>query len=165
LDKVAWARYSKKTPRKSFVKALPHNAVNVFVMGQASGAYDAAYRLVAEDGVQIRDNALESARQAANKYLEKVLPGGYFLKVNVFPHNVIRENKMILGAGADRLQKGMRHAYGRPTDRGARVYRGQVLFHLLTSSDKGEVALEALRRAKLKLPGRFSIVTAPAGAS
>ncbi|MEM3030155.1 MAG: 50S ribosomal protein L16 [Candidatus Micrarchaeia archaeon] len=165
LNKAAWTRYSKKMPRKSFVKALPHNAVSIYAMGQANPAFDSLFRLVAEEGVQVRDNALESARQAANKYLEKTLPGGYFLKVDVYPHNVIRENKMILGAGADRLQKGMRHAYGRPTDRGARVHRGQVIFRLSTTSEKAGHAREALRRAKLKLPGRFSIIAAPAGAA
>lgn len=162
---MAWTRYSKKVPRKSFVKALPHNAVSVYVMGQANPAYDMLFRLVAEEDVQARDNALESARQAANKYLEKVLQGGYLLRVNVFPHNVIRENKMILGAGADRLQKGMRHAYGRPTDRGARIHAGQTVFSLLTTSEKSDIAREALRRAKCKLPGKFSIIATPAGAA
>ncbi|VVC02594.1 50S ribosomal protein L10e [Candidatus Burarchaeum australiense] len=136
---------------------MPHNSVQIFIMGNAKNAYDTRLDLVANEGVQIRDNSLESARQAINKYLEKHAPGAYFLRVRVFPHNVIRENKMILGAGADRLQKGMRKAYGRPTDRGARVPAQQAIFTLLIDSKNRKLADEAYRRAKLKLPGRFSV--------
>lgn len=165
LEKVSWARFSKKKPRKNFIKAMPHSSVQIFVMGNAQGNYDAKLELVADEPVQIRDNSLESARQAINKYLEKNLPGAYFLRVNVFPHNVIRENKMILGAGADRLQKGMRLAYGRPNDRGARVYAGSPIYTMLINSKNRKLADEAYRRAKLKLPGFFTVKVSPVKAS
>jgi len=89
LGKVPWARYSKKKPRKSFVKAMPHLSLNVYMMGQ-KGSYDTQMDLVAGGDIQLRDNALESARQAANKYLEKVMLNQYFVRILVYPHNVIR---------------------------------------------------------------------------
>jgi len=155
IGKVSWTRFSKKKPRKSYVKALPHNAVQIFNMGDAGKKYEMEIELVAGDNVQLRDSAIEAARQAANKYLEKQLPAGYYFKVLIFPHNVIRENKMIVGAGADRLQKGMRKAFGRPSDRAARVKANQEIFVFrMMRKDEG-IIKEAIRRATLKLSGAY----------
>ncbi|MFH0817829.1 MAG: 50S ribosomal protein L16 [Candidatus Micrarchaeota archaeon] len=158
VGKAPWSRFSKKTPRKSFVKALPHNSLLVFSMG-VGGNYEIRMDLIADYAVQARDNSLESARQAANKYLEKAIPGAYSLKILVFPHNVIRENKMVSGAGADRIQKGMRQSFGRPTDRAARIAKRQKIFSAFVSEKNAQFVKEAYRRAKGKLPGSFSIVT------
>ncbi|MFH1470949.1 MAG: 50S ribosomal protein L16 [Candidatus Micrarchaeota archaeon] len=157
IKNKAWSRYSKKKPRKSFVKALPHNSLTVFSMGTAGG-YELRMNLVADHMVQVRDNSLESARQAANKYLEKSIPGNYSLKILVFPHNVIRENKMVSGAGADRIQKGMRLSFGRPTDRAARIAKGQLFMSAFVNEKNVSFVKEAYRRARGKLPGSFSII-------
>ncbi|MCX8175286.1 MAG: 50S ribosomal protein L16 [Candidatus Micrarchaeota archaeon] len=158
LDKTPWTRYSKKKPRKSYVKAMPHLSLLVYEMGNRKQEFDFTYELVAQEGVQLRDNALEAARQAANKYLEKTIPNQYFFKVRVYPHNVIRENKMIAGAGADRLQKGMRRAYGRPTDRAARVKENQPVFTIHVSKENAPHIEEAFRRAMRKMSGKYKIV-------
>ena len=157
LNKVPWTRYSKRKPAKNYIKAMPHNSVQLFVMGNPKKSYDLRMDLVADEDVQIRDCALESGRQAVNKYVETRLPGAYLLKVRVYPHNVLRENKMILGAGADRLQKGMRLAYGRPSDRAARVHANQPIFTLLIEGKNRKLANEAYRCARLKMPGKFSV--------
>ena len=155
VGKVSWTRFSKKRPRKSFVKALPHNAVQIFNMGDASKKYEAELQVIAERPVQIRDNAIEAARQGANKYLEKRLPANYYFKVLIFPHNIIRENKMIVGAGADRLQKGMRKSFGRPSDRAARVGANQKVFIFRFMKKDFKVVEDAVRRATLKLSGAY----------
>jgi large subunit ribosomal protein L10e len=158
LDKAPWSRYSKKKPRKSFVKALPHLTLLVYEMGNRKQHFDFTYNLVADRDIQLRDNSLESARQAANKYLEKNILNLYFFKVRVYPHNVIRENKMIAGAGADRLQKGMRQAYGRATDRAARIHAGQEVFTVNVAKENAPHIMEAFKRAKKKMSGSFSII-------
>ncbi|MFH1285174.1 MAG: 50S ribosomal protein L16 [Candidatus Micrarchaeota archaeon] len=157
INKVAWTRYSRKKPKKSFVKAMPHNSLVIYKMGKINSAYDTKIDLVCSSPIQVRDNALESARQAVNKYLEKTIPENYQLFVQVYPHNVLRENKMILGAGADRLQKGMRKAYGRAMDRAARIYARQIVFSASTMSSNLPVIKEAYRRAKAKLPGSYRL--------
>ncbi len=157
LEKKAWSRYSKKKPRRSYVKAMPHLALLVYTMGDDKKQYDTEYGLVADYDVQIRDHSLESARQAANKYLEKVLLNQYHFRVLVFPHNVIRENKMIAGAGADRLQKGMRQSFGRATNRAARIQAGHPIFAIRMNKANLPHLREAVRRAKAKLSGSFSI--------
>ena len=146
LEKTAWARYSKKRPRKSYVKAMPHLSLLVYEMGNRKQHFD---------------YSLEAARQAANKYLEKVILGLFFFKVRVFPHNVIRENKMIAGAGADRLQKGMRKAYGRATDRAARINAEQPVFTIHIAKENASFIEEAYRRAKRKMSGSFRIDKKP----
>lgn len=80
------------------------------------------------------------------------------MRVRAHPYHVTRINKMLSCAGADRLQTGMRHAFGKPNGLVARVRIGQPLISIRTKDDKKEVALEALRRAKMKFPGRQKIV-------
>jgi ribosomal protein L16/L10AE len=56
-----------------------------------------------------------------------------------------------------RLQTGMRGAFGKPTGLVARVNIGQVLMSIRTREDKVHGAVEALRRAGFKIPGRQKI--------
>ena len=157
LGKKAWARYSKKKPRRSYVKAMPHLSLLVYTMGDQKKGFDTEFSLTADGDIQLRDHALEASRQAANKYLEKAIPNQYHFRVLVFPHNVIRENKMIAGAGADRLQKGMRKAFGRPTNRAARIRAGQTVFRIRMNKANLPHLQEAIRRARAKLSGKYTL--------
>ncbi|MFH1784860.1 MAG: 50S ribosomal protein L16 [Candidatus Micrarchaeota archaeon] len=156
-DKVAWTRYSRSKPRKSFIKALPHTDLHQYRMGAMKDDFDLEMSLVSERAVIIRDNAIESARQSSNKALEKEAPGNYYFIVRVYPHHVVRENKMISGAGADRLQKGMRQSFGRPTDRAARLKVGTALFTIFSYKAHEATLKKALVKAKMKLSGKFRI--------
>lgn len=165
LNKVAWTRFSKRKPSKSYVKAMPHtNLLNFHMGNRTAEGYDTEYALVAKHDVQLRDNALEAARQAANKYLEKAVPNQYYLHLRVICHNVIRENKMIAGAGADRLQKGMRAAFGRPTDRAARIKKGQPILIIRTKKANETHIRESMRRMKAKISGKWSLLSSVLGA-
>jgi large subunit ribosomal protein L10e len=155
---VAWTRFSKSKPRKSFIKAMPHADLHQFRMGAMKQDFDCVLSLRSEEPVILRDNAIESARQSSNKYLEKTAAGAYYFMVRVYPHHIIRENKMIAGAGADRLQKGMRRAFGRPTDRAARLKAGTKLFTVYSyKANEGHLKM-ALQRALRKLSGKYRIV-------
>ncbi len=157
MNKVAWTRYSRSKPRRSYIKAMPHQDLQQFRMGINKADYETVLDLEAQEDVIIRDNAIESARQSANKLLEKSIPNNYYFIVQIFPHHVIRENKMIAGAGADRLQKGMRRSFGRPTDKAARIYSGKSLFKVYTYKQNIPLIKEALTRARKKLSGFFKI--------
>merc|ERR1711933_378336 len=53
-------------------------------------------------------------RIAINKHLTNTVgKDGYHIRVRVHPFHVIRANKMLSCAGADRLSSGMRHSYGK----------------------------------------------------
>lgn len=156
-DKPPWTRYSKTKPRRSYIKSMPHKDLNQYRMGTMKDDYDLEVDLVSNQDVVLRDNALESSRQTANKHLETKMAGNYFFLIRPYPHHVIRENKMIAGAGADRLQKGMRKSFGRPSDRAARVSKGQKVFTIYTyKSNLSHVKL-ALGRAMKKLSGTYKV--------
>lgn len=112
----------------------------------------------------------------------------FHLRVRIHPFHVLRINKMLSCAGADRLQTGspaaptvcvwltqahpastdplnnvvlaagMRGAFGKPFGVCARVCIGQILLSIRCKDTHAVVAEEALRRAKFKFPGRQKIV-------
>jgi len=126
-------------------------------MGVEKKDYDVEISLVAKVPIQLRDNSLESARLAVHKHLQRVAAEDYSFKILPYPHIIVREHKMLTGAGADRLSSGMKHAFGRPTDRAARLKKGQKLFVVRTFSKHIDHVLEAYRRAKCKISGRYKV--------
>ena len=59
--------------------------------------------------------------------------------------------------GADRLQTGMRGAFGKPQGTVARVKIGQPLMSVRTHDKHKSAVIEALRRTKFKFPGRQKV--------
>lgn len=157
-DKVAWTRFSQSKPRKSYIKSMPHRDLNTFRSGLSKNEYNLQVDLVSLYDTIVRDNSIESSRQSLSRHLEKAIPGNYQLIVRSYPHHVVRENKMIAGAGADRLQKGMRQSFGRPTDRAARVRKGGIVFTVRTFKQNTELVVDAMARSKKKLCGTYKIV-------
>ncbi len=84
----------------------------------------------------------------------------FHIRVRAHPFHVLRINKMLSCAGADRLQTGMRHAFGKPTGVCARVNIGQPLISVRAKDQHRSQVIEALRRAKYKFPGRQHIAVA-----
>jgi len=121
--------------------------------------YDLEVTLVAEKPMQLRDNALEAARQAANKFLEKHVFQNYFLQVTKYPHLVLREHSALGVAGADRISKGMKRAFGRPKGRLARLQPGDVVFTARIYAKDLSLLKESLKRAARKLGAGFKIVS------
>jgi large subunit ribosomal protein L10e len=78
----------------------------------------------------------------------------FHLRCRVHPWHVLRINKMLSCAGADRLQTGMRGAFGKPNGLCARVKIGSILYSLRCKDASIDKAIEALRRGKNKFPGR-----------
>ncbi|MEM0470955.1 MAG: 50S ribosomal protein L16 [Candidatus Anstonellales archaeon] len=157
--KQAWTRWSRKNMSKSYVKALPHMDLRQILNGTGNAEnYSIQYDLVAEQTYLHRDNAIEAARQTIVKYLESKIPGKFLLIVRKYPHVILRENRMLAGAGADRIQKGMRRSFGKPVDRGASVKKGEAIFSLYLASDDMKLAHEALRKASRKLSGSWKVV-------
>jgi len=138
---------------------VPKPKITEFELGQKAD-YEKSVRLVAERDVQIRHNALESARISAVQLLEKSLGKGtgFFLKVRIYPHQVLRENALATGAGADRFQQGMRMSFGKPIGTAARVHAGQEIIEVRTNTGNLAVTKNALKQASYKLPTPCRIV-------
>merc|ERR1712184_90442 len=104
---------------------------------------------------QLDGESMESARIAANKYMINGVGKDFFhIRVRPHPFQVLRINKTLSCAGADRLSTGMRGAFGKSYGTAARVHIGQVLMSVRTKEEKVQIAAEALRRSKFKFAGR-----------
>jgi large subunit ribosomal protein L10e len=156
-DKVPYTRKSRKNMSKNYVKTDPHQHLHQFRMGKI-GDYEVTINLIAQDTFYHRDNALEASRQAVVRTLEKKAAGKYYFVVLKYPHHIIRENKMVAGAGADRISKGMRLAFGKPTHKAALIKAGDKIFTVQTFKEYVDVVKEAFRKASRKLSGNWKVV-------
>lgn len=139
--------------KKEYITGIPGMRIAFFDMGNPEGDFPIEISLVAEEEGQIRHNALEAARLAANRLLENEVGKSYYhLKIRVYPHQILRENPMAIGAGADRISDGMRKAFGRPVGVAARISAGQKILTVRTTKEAYEIGKEALRRASMKFP-------------
>lgn len=154
-----YTRFSKYKER-NFVRARPGCRVVRFDQGEVQKQFPIALHLIAKCDLQIRDHALESARQTMTRYLEKELgKTGYHLQIRCYPHHVLRENPLASGAGADRLSTGMAHSFGKPIGVAAQIYKGKPMITIRTESKNIPHARMALNRARYKLPCACTILT------
>ncbi|MDH4123414.1 MAG: 50S ribosomal protein L16 [Thermoplasmata archaeon] len=138
--------------RREYIGGVPAIRITQFEHGTKS-EYPIRMFLRAVEQCQIRHISLEAARISANRYLSKKIGNSnYFMKILVYPHNVLRENKIAVGAGADRISDGMRHAFGKPVGTAARISKNQSILMLETTTTNFKFAKEALERAAVKLP-------------
>ncbi len=144
--------------RREFVKGFPQSKIIKFTMGDTKLKYEFEGKLISLESAQIRHNALEAARVATNRMLMEKLVDKYRLQVYPFPHTILRENKMIFGAHADRLQDGMRRSFGKPIGTAARVRPGQTIISVWVNHDSVDLMKECLKRGSAKLPMPCRIV-------
>jgi len=139
--------------RGKYIHGAPPPKISKFMMGDLKAKFEYRVSLVAQAPVQIRHNALEAARVSANKVLFDVLgETGYKIHLRVYPHIILRENRMIATAGADRLQEGMRRSFGKPTGRAARIKAEQSILDIYVNGNALETAKQALHVGSTKLP-------------
>jgi large subunit ribosomal protein L10e len=154
---VPFTRVSKKR-QKSYIKVVPPQKIVKFEMGKPSmfndGKLPHILKVVSTEKVQVRHNALEACRQYINKRLDEDLGGQYFFKVVPFPHHIQRENKMLTGAGADRMQTGMQLSFGKSIGKAAILKPGKELFIFALPNEKAvQTTRELIRQIDSKLPG------------
>src|SRR3989338_11703389 len=107
-----YTRHAVTVHNRNYIGAVPGLKTRQWNMGEGAKEFDTIADLHVECGplgVQIRDNAIESARLMINRTLiKRVGKESFFLKLRIYPHHILRENKQAKGAHADRIQKGMR---------------------------------------------------------
>jgi large subunit ribosomal protein L10e len=135
--------------------------IRIFDLGRKKARVDEfplCVHLVSDEYEQLSSEALEAARICCNKYLVKTAgKDAFHIRMRVHPFHVIRINKMLSCAGADRLQTGMRGAFGKPLGTVARVNIGQPLISVRVKDQHKANVIEALRRSKFKFPGRQKV--------
>ena len=153
---VPYTRKSK-VKSKSYIRAVPPSVVVKFFMGDVKsyqqGKLPYQLTVISNFDVQIRDGAIEACRQYLNKKLETNYPLQYFFKIVAQPHHIQRENKMLTGAGSDRMQTGMQLSFGKAVDRAALVKKnGGVFFFALPSKKAEQDVRKWLHIVQPKLP-------------
>jgi large subunit ribosomal protein L10e len=144
--------------RKEYIKGKPQIKIAKF-QGGKKGNYEYCVQLLINEKIQIRHMAIEALRLSANKALEQTTgEQGYFSRLRIYPHNLLRENKQIATAGADRISEGMRRAWGKATSLGARVRQGQCIMEFYVNAPHIEAAKKALKGACVKIPGTPKII-------
>lgn len=149
---------NKPYPKSRFCRGVPDSKLSIYDLGRKKAGvteFPLSIHLVSNEREHLSAEALEAARIAANRYMVKNAgKDNFHMRVRVHPLHVIRINKMLSCAGADRLQTGMRGSFGKPYGRVGRVDFGQTILSIRTKEAFSAVACEALRRAKFKFPGQ-----------
>src|SRR3990167_1057490 len=149
----AYTRRSK-VKSKSYVKAIPQNKIVRYDMGNLKGSFNHTINLISTDNIQIRHNALESARLVIFRRLQKLGNNNFYFKLKAYPQQILRENKMLSGARADRLQTGMSHAFGKPVGLAAQIRQKSIIFSINCNKEHLKVVTEAIRLAIPRLPAK-----------
>jgi len=158
-QKRTYTRTAVKVPRKNFIGATPALRIRQFNMGNPKLKYNVIADLKVREGFDLRDNAIESARMAINRHLVKTLgKDGFFMKVRVYPSNILRENKAAQGAGADRVSQGMSMSFGKPIGRASRLRANQVVYSVLCMKGQETDVRDGLMRAKSRFPSDVFVV-------
>ena len=141
---------------------MPDSKIRIYDCGAKRTSVDQfpfVCHLVSDEKEQVTSCALEAARVSCNKYLIKTAgKDSFHIRIRAHPFHVIRQNKMLSCAGADRLSSGMRGSYGKPMEMAARVDIGDMLISVRSKDQNAPHCIEALRRAKFKFPGRQKIM-------
>ena len=145
--------------RKEYIRKIPGSRIVQYDMGNLSADFPLTISLAVKKPTKLSHNSLEAARIASNRYMQRRAGRmGYDLKIRVYPHHIVRENPMATGAGADRVQDGMRKAFGKPVSSVAVVKADQKILTVRTNKRNFKDAKEALRRAAMKFPVPCRIV-------
>ena len=145
--------YTRKSRKKSYIKTTPATKIVKFQMGNVNKQFQYKLTLTTNTTLQIRDNAIEAARLSINTALESKLGlSNYKFIIRVYPHHILREHKMLTGAGADRMSSGMSLSFGKPVGVAAQVKAGEEIIVIGVEKNGLEIAKEAIRKIKAKLP-------------
>ena len=153
-----------KVKSKSYIKVVPNTKVVKLRMGDIDGFEAGKFPIIlnikSKEQVQLRDNAIESVRQYLHRFMTEKIGKDYYFAVNVYPHHILRENKMITGAGADRMQTGMALSFGQSMGRAALVKKGQQIMTIAIPNTKAEQTVRLLLAScKAKMPCHLVVDT------
>ena len=154
---VVNTRKSKKQ-QKSYVKVVPPQKIVKFNMGDIRSFEEGKLKnkatISTAENIQIRDFALEAVRQSLNKDLTKLLQKTFFLRCNVYPHNILRNNRIFSGGSkGERIQTGMQKSFGTSEGRAAIVKKNRPIFTMYFNDDNNIPKVRTfIKKVTPKLP-------------
>lgn len=148
--------YTRRSQKKSdnFIKGAPAPRITQYEQGAEGKDFQKRVVLLAGKDCNIRSEALEAGRIAANSYLSRHFnpEEDYFMKIKPYPHHVLRYHPLAGIAQADRYYEGMRKPFGRPIGRSAIIDEDQVIIEVEIDEKNVQEAKKALERANHKMP-------------
>ena len=97
---------NKPYPKSRFCRGVPDPKIRIYDLGRKKAHVDdfpLTIHMVSDEYQQISSEALEAARICGNKYIVKTSgKDSFHMRIRVHPFHVIRINKMLSCAGADR---------------------------------------------------------------
>ncbi|KAM8912407.1 LOW QUALITY PROTEIN: NANOG neighbor homeobox [Lycaon pictus] len=156
MYKQKYKKRSKRSyPKSPFCRGAPDAKICIFEVGQKKAKVDEfppCGQIVSDRYVQPFSEAPEAAHICSSKYMVKSCgKDGFHIRVRLHPFHIIYI-KVLSCAEADRFQKGMPGAFGKPQGTVARAHTGHVTVSICTKL-KDEWLIEVLYRAKFKFPG------------
>jgi len=138
---------------KNYVRGTPHLIISQFDMGNRKKDFQYTLKLISQESLQIRQNAMESARMVCNRQLENTIgKENYRFRIKMYPFHILRENPLAAGAGADRMSTGMKRSFGKTIGRAAQIRFGKELMIVSVNKESIDTAKDALRKASSRLP-------------
>jgi len=159
--------YTRKSKKRvlNYIKVVPQTKVPRFNSGDSKGFNSGKYKflvsLITKKEVQLRDNAIESARQEVHKKLEAEMKGNFFLSVRAYPHHVLREHALGSVAGSDRMTTGMAHSFGKSMGIAARLNANQKIFAVACNAENAPKVRKIFDKVRPKIPGDKGITVEP----
>lgn len=155
-----YTRWSK-VRGKAYVKSRPGKKVIKYDMGDiilGHAQFPIHLTLVSKDLAQVRTNAIEASRiTGLKRFEEKLGRKGFYFRIRAVPHQMIRENPLAAGAGADRLSTGMKHSFGKTIGTACQVQEGKIIYDLYVPEGQEEFGRDVLKLMSKKLPIRTKI--------
>ncbi len=102
-------RYCKNKPyiKSRYCRGVPEPKLRIYDLGRKKAGVDEfpfCAHLVSMEHEQISSEALEASRISCNKYITKLAgKDAFHMRVRVHPYHILRINKMLSCAGADRF--------------------------------------------------------------
>nr|AGM32151.1 60S ribosomal protein L10 [Coptotermes formosanus] len=153
---------SKPFPKNKYNRGVPDPKIQRFETGNRvakTADFPVCVKIIGYERQQVSSEAMEASRICCNRYMTKFAgKEGFHLRIHFHPFHVFRINKMLSTAGADRLQTGMRHAWGKAYGTAAIVNFGQTYLSVRCQKKDLKSAVEACRRASFKFSGDKRVV-------
>lgn len=152
ISKKHGHRSEKGYTRLKYIKrGAKGTQVVKFTVG-TTGDYTHELSLVALREKFVPEVVLESVRLALGHALADIKDRQYVFRILPYPHHILRTNKILGTAKAERISEGMRRSFGKSIGlKAAHVKKNQAIVKLWVYEEYLKLAKNALRIAKGKI--------------
>merc|ERR1712167_77620 len=149
---------TKPYVKSRYTKKIPQNKLKFYNIGNQklkNRHFPIRIDIINDYPINISSECLESVRVTINRYLsKKINKSNFHIRFNSHPWQILRINKMLSCAGADRIQTGMRKAFGKPYSICSRVIEKFPILSIKCLILHIKIIKKALSSAIYKINGK-----------